>query len=60
MCQFRINEIKESSAKQNVPVIFLNAGDTYTGTAMFTLFKQTISYEMLNLLKPDAAVKQCF
>lgn len=38
------------------PVLFLNAGDTYTGTPWFSLFKDKIASEMMNALKFDAGV----
>lgn len=37
-------------------VLYLNAGDTYTGTPWFSIFKDKISAEFMNLLKPDAIV----
>jgi 2',3'-cyclic-nucleotide 2'-phosphodiesterase (5'-nucleotidase family) len=37
-------------------VLYLNAGDTYTGTPWFTLFKDKITADFLNILKPDAIV----
>lgn len=37
-------------------VLFLNAGDTYTGTPWFSLFKSNITTKMMNILKPDAIV----
>lgn len=37
-------------------VLYLNAGDTYTGTAWFVTYKSEIVTEFLNILKPDAAV----
>ncbi|XP_060521867.1 protein 5NUC-like [Cylas formicarius] len=36
------------------PVLYLNAGDTYVGTAWSSLFTWNISSEFVNLLKPDA------
>ncbi|XP_023172544.2 protein 5NUC-like [Drosophila hydei] len=36
------------------PVFYLNAGDTYAGTAWFTIFKHKIASDFLNKLKPDA------
>lgn len=38
------------------PVLFLNAGDTYTGTPWFQIFKDRIASEMMNALKPNASV----
>lgn len=40
------------------PVIYLNAGDTYTGTAWFTVHRWKIAAEFLNLLMPDAIVSK--
>lgn len=37
-------------------VLYLNAGDTYTGTPWFTLFKDKITADFMNILKPDAIV----
>lgn len=39
-------------------VIYLNAGDTYTGTAWFTVNRWRIAAEFLNLLMPDAIVSK--
>lgn len=39
------------------PVLYLNAGDTYTGTPWFTIFKDNITAAFLNMLKPDAMVR---
>lgn len=38
------------------PVLYLNAGDTYTGTAWFFLFRDEIAAELMNALKPDVGV----
>lgn len=37
-------------------VLYLNAGDTYTGTPWFSIFKDKIVADFLNILKPDAIV----
>lgn len=37
-------------------VLYLNAGDTYTGTPWFTVHKDRIVSAFLNILKPDAIV----
>lgn len=37
-------------------VLFLNAGDTYTGTAWFALYKSNITIEFINALQIDAMV----
>lgn len=41
--------------KEN-PVIYLNAGDTFTGTTWFQVFKEMIASDFLNYLKPEAIV----
>lgn len=38
------------------PVLFLNAGDTYTGTAWFAVHKWKIAADFLNALELDAMV----
>lgn len=38
-------------------VLYLNAGDTYTGTPWFSLFTSNITTEMMNILQPDAIVR---
>jgi 5'-nucleotidase len=38
------------------PVLYLNAGDTYTGTPWFSIYKDNITAAFLNVLKPDAMV----
>lgn len=39
-----------------LPVLYLNAGDTYTGTPWFSLFKENITSDFMNVLQPDAIV----
>lgn len=38
-------------------VLYLNGGDTYTGTPWFSVHKSKIVAEFLNLLEPDAVVR---
>ncbi|XP_045521891.1 protein 5NUC-like isoform X2 [Pieris brassicae] len=45
---------KAAESGEGPPVLYLNAGDTYTGTAWFTIYKWTIAAEFLNALQPDA------
>lgn len=47
---------RRADAGETPKVLFLNAGDTYTGTPFFSLFKDEIAAEFLNILKPDAIV----
>ncbi|XP_026756321.2 uncharacterized protein LOC113516144 [Galleria mellonella] len=50
--------VKEARRKalngEGPPVLYLNAGDTYTGTAWFTIYKWKIAAEFINALQPDA------
>lgn len=49
-----------TDAQNGGPAVFyLNAGDTYTGTPWFTLFKDRITSDFLNILRPDAVVSAC-
>lgn len=52
----RLKEYRDKAAQGGTPVLYLNAGDTYTGTPWFTLYRDKIVTEFLNLLKPDAIV----
>ena len=54
----RIRKIRNESARAGLPVLYLNAGDTYAGTVWFNIFRDKIVSEFLNLLKPDAMVKK--
>ncbi|RVE45432.1 hypothetical protein evm_009867 [Chilo suppressalis] len=45
---------KAAASGEGPPVLYLNAGDTYTGTAWFTIYKWKIAAEFLNALQPDA------
>lgn len=45
-----------SASGELPPVLFLNAGDTYTGTPWFSAYKDKIVSDFLNLLKPDVIV----
>ncbi|XP_034952446.1 protein 5NUC-like [Chelonus insularis] len=50
----RIATLVRQAKNSSVPTLFLNAGDTYQGTAWFTVYKWEIVSKFLNLLKPDA------
>ncbi|EDV55611.1 protein 5NUC isoform X2 [Drosophila erecta] len=45
---------RKEAQEGGTSVLYLNAGDTYTGTAWFTIFKDKIASAFLNKLKPDA------
>lgn len=51
-----VREFRKQADAGGVPVLYLNAGDTYTGTPWFQLFKENILSAFLNKLKPDAIV----
>lgn len=51
---------KQAEDGEIPPVLYLNAGDTYTGTPWFTVFKDNITAAFLNVLKPDAMVSLVF
>lgn len=52
ICFCRVREFRNGST----PVLYLNAGDTYTGTPWFNVYKDRIVSAFMNLLKPDAIV----
>lgn len=54
---FRVRKYREEAKNGGTPVVYLNAGDTYTGTAWFTVFKDNITSAFLNKLQPDAIVR---
>ncbi|XP_059057792.1 uncharacterized protein LOC131851320 [Achroia grisella] len=45
---------KKALTGEGPPVLYLNAGDTYTGSAWFTIYKWKIAAEFINALQPDA------
>ncbi|XP_061379082.1 protein 5NUC-like isoform X5 [Danaus plexippus] len=45
---------RKAASGEGPPVLYLNAGDTYTGTAWFTIYKWKVAAEFLNALQPDA------
>lgn len=52
-----VKEFRKKAADGEIPkVLYLNAGDTYTGTPWFSVYKDKIASDFLNLLKPDATV----
>ncbi|ALC41075.1 NT5E-2, partial [Drosophila busckii] len=50
-----IRKHREAAKNGGTPVFYLNAGDTYTGTPWFSIFKHKIVSDLLNKLQPDAA-----
>lgn len=51
-----LKEYRREAESGGPSVLYLNAGDTYTGTPWFTIFKDKIVSEFMNILKPDAIV----
>lgn len=51
-----VRGIRNDTAGSRKEVLFLNAGDTYTGTSWFTLFKSNITTEFINALQFDVLV----
>ncbi|XP_055386861.1 protein 5NUC-like [Condylostylus longicornis] len=50
-----IREYREKAKNPHgKPILYLNAGDTFTGTPWFAIYKHEISSKFLNLLEPDA------
>lgn len=53
----KLKEIKKRSKDGEIAnVLFLNAGDVYVGSPLFNIYKENISAEFMNALKPDVAV----
>lgn len=55
---FRLKKFRAEANNGGVPVLYLNAGDTYTGTPWFYVHKDRIVTAFMNLLKPDAIVSK--
>lgn len=51
-----LKQYRREAENGGTPVLYLNAGDTYTGTPWFTVYKDRIVAAFLNILKPDAIV----
>lgn len=51
---YELKKFRAEADNGGVPVLYLNAGDTYTGTPWFSLYKDKIVSAFLNLLRPDA------
>uniref|UniRef100_A0A1A9WN80 5'-nucleotidase n=1 Tax=Glossina brevipalpis TaxID=37001 RepID=A0A1A9WN80_9MUSC len=51
---YELRKYRQEAEDGGLPVLYLNAGDTYTGTPWFTIFKDNITAAFLNKLKPDA------
>lgn len=51
-----LKQYRQEAESGGTSVLYLNAGDTYTGTPWFSIFKDRIVSEFMNILKPDAIV----
>ncbi|XP_034946723.1 protein 5NUC-like [Chelonus insularis] len=51
----RIATLVREARKSPTPALFLNAGDTYQGSAWFIKYQWEVVAKFLNILKPDAA-----
>ncbi|KAH8316328.1 hypothetical protein KR067_005183 [Drosophila pandora] len=51
---YEVRKYRKEAKEGGTSVLYLNAGDTYTGTAWFTIFKDKIASAFLNKLEPDA------
>ncbi|XP_064542713.1 protein 5NUC-like isoform X2 [Drosophila montana] len=49
-----VRKYREEAKNGGTPALYLNAGDTYSGTVWFTVFKDEIASTLLNKLQPDA------
>lgn len=50
----RIATLIREARKSSTPCLFLNAGDTYQGSAWYTVYKWRVVAKFLNLLAPNA------
>lgn len=54
-----VREYRRRADAGEIPrVLYLNAGDTYTGTPWFSLYKDKIASDFLKILAPDAIVRR--
>lgn len=51
-----VKKYRQEAEEGGPNVLYLNAGDTYTGTPWFTVFKDKIVSAFMKILKPDAIV----
>lgn len=51
-----LKQYRDRSETGGPSVLYLNAGDTYTGTPWFTIYRERIVTEFMNILRPDAIV----
>ncbi|EDW01380.1 GH21403 [Drosophila grimshawi] len=49
-----VRKYREDAKNGGIPVLFLNAGDIYSGTTWFSVFKDKIASAFINKIQPDA------
>lgn len=47
---------KDQQSENGKPVLYLNGGDSYVGTPLFHVFRDQITSELMDVLKPDVGV----
>ena len=52
----KVNSLRANALNENKPFILLHAGDAFSGTLYFTLFKGDLDAEFMNQMKFDAMV----
>lgn len=54
----RVKKYRNEANNGGQPVIFLNAGDTFTGSPLFQIYRDKMVNDFLNTLQPDAVVSK--
>ena len=54
----RLATLIRQARNSSMPTLFLNAGDTYQGSAWFNVYKWKIVSKFLDILSPDAIVSK--
>lgn len=53
-----VKQYRHQAQNDGTAFLYLNAGDSYTGTPWYSIFRHKVVSDFLNILKPDAMV--CF
>lgn len=51
-----VKQYRRNADNGGVAVLYLNAGDSFTGTPWYSMFGHQVVSDFLNILKPDAMV----
>lgn len=51
-----VKHYRQMADNGGTPVLYLNAGDSYSGTPWFSLFQHKVVSDFMNILRPDAMV----